>query len=178
MISNSDDEDLINEITEEMNRWKKAYYNLSKVNDYLQGKISKLESEKGVEEEMKYLKEALSKKDELLMNLTLQIKEYQSKCDDIILGRTIKNKDKQIEILLNEVKAIRKRLLNIVTLNERITHFDDFMSIINIIKELESKAKDRNIKKAFEQLDKLIEIYKLNNDMAFNDFMLKLFMIE
>jgi hypothetical protein len=43
---------------------------------------------------------------------------------------------------------------------------------------LESKAKDRNIKKAFEQLDTLIEIYKLNNDMAFNDFMIKLFMIE
>jgi hypothetical protein len=112
------------------------------------------------------------------MNLTLQIKEYQSKCDEIIIGRTIKNKDKQIEILLNEVKAIRKRLLNFVTLNERITNFDDFMSNINIIKELESKAKDRNIKKAFEQLDTLIEIYKLNNDMAFNDFMIKLFMIE
>ena len=177
-ISNSDDEDLIKDITEEMNRWKKAYYNLSKVNDYLQDKISKSESQIEVEEEMKNLKELLSKKDELLMNLTLQIKEYQSKCDEIIIGRTIQNKDKQIEILLNEVKAIRKRLLNFVTLNERITNFDDFMSSINTIKELESKAKDRNIKKAFEQLDTLIEIYKLNNDMAFNDFMIKLFMIE
>lgn len=177
-ISNSDDEDLIKDITEEMNRWKKAYYNLSKVNDYLQDKISKSENGIGVEEEMKNLKELLSKKDELLMNLTLQLKEYQSKCDEIIIGRTIKNKDKQIEILLNEVKAIRKRLLNFVTLNERITNFDDFMSSINTIKELESKAKDRNIKKAFEQLDNLIEIYKLNNDMAFNDFMMKLFMIE
>jgi len=177
-ISNSDDEDLIKDITEEMNRWKKAYYNLSKVNDYLQDKISKSESELGVEEEMKNLKELLSKKDELLMNLTLQLKEYQSKCDEIIIGRTIKNKDKQIEILLNEVKAIRKRLLNFVTLNERITNFDDFMNSINTIKELESKVKDRNIKKAFEQLDNLIEIYKLNNDMAFNDFMMKLFMIE
>ena len=177
-ISNSDDEDLIKDITEEMNRWKKAYYNLSKVNDYLQDKISKSESEIGVEEEMKNLKELLSKKDELLMNLTLQLKEYQSKCDEIIIGRTIKNKDKQIEILLNEVKAIRKRLLNFVTLNERITNFDDFMNSINTIKELESKVKDRNIKKAFEQLDNLIEIYKLNNDMAFNDFMMKLFMIE
>ena len=177
-ISNSDDEDLIKDITEEMNRWKKAYYNLSKVNDYLQDKISKSESEMGVEEEMKNLKELLSKKDELLMNLTLQLKEYQSKCDEIIIGRTIKNKDKQIEILLNEVKAIRKRLLNFVTLNERITNFDDFMNSINTIKELESKVKDRNIKKAFEQLDNLIEIYKLNNDMAFNDFMMKLFMIE
>ena len=177
-ISNSDDEDLIKDITEEMNRWKKAYYNLSKVNDYLQDKISKSESEIGVEEEMKNLKELLSKKDELLMNLILQLKEYQSKCDEIIIGRTIKNKDKQIEILLNEVKAIRKRLLNFVTLNERITNFDDFMNSINTIKELESKVKDRNIKKAFEQLDNLIEIYKLNNDMAFNDFMMKLFMIE
>ena len=65
-----------------------------------------------------------------------------------------------------------------ITLNERITDFEDFMNNIKIIQELESKAKDKNTKKAFEQLNELIEAYKLNNDMAYNDFIVKLFMIE
>ena len=177
-IKDINDEDLIKSITEEMNKWKQEYYKLSKINDSLKENISKLEKNLGVEEEIRYLKEALAKKDELLMNLTIQIKEYQSISDDIILGRTNKSKDKQIEILLNEIKGIRKRLLNIVSLNERITDFDDFMSCIKIIQEMESKAKDKNIKKAFEQLNMLIEEYKLNNEMAYNDFLIKLFMIE
>ena len=177
-IKDINDEDLIKSITEEMNKWKQEYYKLSKVNDLLKENISKLEKNLGVEEEIRYLKEALSKKDELLMDLTIQIKEYQSISDDIILGRTNKSKNKQIEILLNEVKGIRKRLLNIVTLNERITDFDDFMNNIKIIQGLESKAKDKNVKKAFEQLNMLIEEYKLNNEMAYNDFLIKLFMIE
>ena len=177
-IKDINDENLIKDITEEMNKWKQEYYKLSKVNDLLKDNISKLEKKLGVDEEIRYLKGALSKKDELLMNLTLQIKEYQSKSDEIILGRTNKSKDKQIEILLNEVKGIRKRLLNMITLNERITDFEDFMNNIKIIQELESKAKDKNTKKAFEQLNELIEAYKLNNDMAYNDFIVKLFMIE
>ena len=177
-IKDINDEDLIKSITEEMNKWKQEYYKLSKINDLLKENISKLEKNLGIEEEIRYLKEVLSKKDELLMNLTIQIKEYQSISDDIILGRTNKSKDKQIEILLNEVKGIRKRLLNIVTLNDRITDFDDFINYIKIIQGLESKAKDKNVKKAFEQLNMLIEEYKLNNDMTYNDFLIKLFMIE
>ena len=177
-IKDINDEDLIKDITEEMNKWKQEYYKLSKINELLKDNITKLEKNLGVEEEIRYLKEALAKKDELLMDLTLQIKEYQSKSDDIILGRTNKSKDKQIEILLNEVKGIRKRLLNIVTLNERITDYEDFMNNIKIIQGLENKSKDKNVKKAFEQLNMLIEEYKLNNEMAYNDFLVKLFMIE
>ena len=161
-----------------MNKWKQEYYKLSKINDLLKENITKLEKNLGVEEEIRYLKEALAKKDELLMDLTLQIKEYQSKSDEIILGRTNKSKNKQIEILLNEVKGIRKRLLNIVTLNDRITDFEDFMTNIKIIQEMENKVKDKNVKKAFEQLNILIEEYKLNDDIAYNDFLVKLFMIE
>ena len=52
------------------------------------------------------------------------------------------------------------------------------MNNIKIIKEMENKTKDKNIKKAFEQLNELIETYKLNNEMAYNNFMVKLFMIE
>ena len=177
-IQDINDENLIKDITEEMNKWKQEYYKLSKINDLLKEKISKLEKNLGVEEEIQSLKDILSKKDELLMNLTLQIKEYQSKSDDIILGRSNKSKDRQIEILLNEVKGIRKRLLNMVTLNERITDFEEFMSNIKIIQEVENKVKDKNLKKAFEQLNFLIEEYKLSNDMAYNDFLVKLFMIE
>jgi hypothetical protein len=161
-----------------MNKWKQEYYKLSKINDFLKDKISNLEKNIGVEEEIRFLKETLSKKDELLMDLTLQIKEYQSKADDVILGKSNKSKDKQIEILLKEIKGIRKRLLNMVTLNDRITDFEDFMNNIKIIQELENKVKDKNVKKAFEQLNLLIEEYKLNNDMTNNDFLIKLYMIE
>jgi hypothetical protein len=177
-IKDTNDEDLIKNMAEEMNKWKQEYYKLSKVNDLLKENIAKLEKNIGVGEEISYLKEALAKKDELLMNLTLQIKEYQSQSDDIIIGNTNKSKDKQIEILLKEVKGIRKRLLNMITLNDRITEFEDFMNNIKIIQELENKAKDKNVKKAFEQLNALIEVYKLNNDMAYNDFIVKLFMLE
>ena len=170
-----DDQDLIKDITEEMNKWKKEYYNLTKVNDILKSKLSNYEKNLGIDEEIKYLKDSLYKKDKLLMDLTLQIKEYQSKSDDIILGKTNKNKEKQIEILLNEVKGIRKRLLNIVTLNERINNFDDFIANIELIQKLGNKIKDKEAKKALENLKFFIDEYKLNNDMAYNQFLVKLY---
>ena len=172
-----DDEDLIKVITEEMNRWKKEYYNLSKINDILKEKLSKMEKNFGVEEEMKNLKEVIYQKDKILMDLTLQIKEYQSECDDIILGKSNKSKEKQIEILLKEVNGIRKRLLNIVTLNDRINNFEDFINDIEIIQKLENKIKDKEAKKAFEQLKLFIDEYKLNNEMAYNEFLVKLYSI-
>ena len=172
-----DDEDLIKNITDEMNRWKKEYYNLSKVNDILKAKLTKLEQNLGVEEEIKYLKEILNEKDKLLMDLTLQIKEYQSESDDIILGKTNKKKEKQLEILLKEVKGVRKRLLNMVTFNDRINNFDDFINNIEIIQNLENKIKDKEAKKAFEQLKLFIDEYKLNNDMAYNEFLVKLYSV-
>ena len=160
-----------------MNKWKKEYYNLSKVNDILKEKISKMEKNLGIEEEIKNLKEALYVKDKLLMDLTLQIKEYQSQSDDIILGKSNEKKDKQIEILLKEVKGIRKRLLNIVTFNERIHNLDEFINNIEIIQKLENQIKNKEAKKAFEQLKLFIDEYKLDNDMAFNEFLVKLYSI-
>ena len=176
-IINNDDEDLIKDITTEMNRWKQEYYNLSKINDLLKEKILNLEKNLGIDEEIKYLKEVLYKKDKLLMDLTLQIKEFQSKSDDIILGKTEKNKEKQIEILLNEVKGIRKRLLNMVTLNEGINNFEDLINNIKVLQKIENKIKDKEVKKALEQLNKLIHEYELNNDMAYNKFLVKLYNI-
>ena len=176
-ISTKDDEDLINNITNEMNKWKKEYYNLTKINDALKEKLSKYEKNSGVDEEIKFLKDSLYKKDKLLMDLTLQIKEYQSKSDDIILGKTNKNMEKQIEILLKEVKGIRKRLLNIVTLNDRINNFDDFISNIEIVQKSENKIKDKDVKKALEKLKLFLDEYKLCNDMAYNEFLVKLYSV-
>ena len=176
-ISIKDDEDLINNITNEMNKWKKEYYNLTKINDALKEKLSKYEKNSGVDEEIKFLKDSLYKKDKLLMDLTLQIKEYQSKSDDIILGKTNKNMEKQIEILLKEVKGIRKRLLNIVTLNDRINNFDDFISNIEIVQKSENKIKDKDVKKALEKLKLFLDEYKLCNDMAYNEFLVKLYSV-
>ena len=62
-----------------------------------------------------------------------------------------------------------------VTLNERITNFEDFMSDIKIIQQLEKKNKDKNIKKAFENLNYLIEIYEQNDNKAFNKLIRELF---
>ena len=159
----------------ECNKWKKEYYNLTKINDILKDKLSKYEKNMGVDDEIKYLKDSLYKKDKLLMDLTLQIKEYQSKSDDIILGKTNKNMEKQIEILLNEVKGIRKRLLNIVTFNDRINNFDDFINNIEIIQNSGSKIKDKEVKKAVENLKLFLDEYKLCNDMAYNEFLVKLY---
>ena len=178
VINNPDDEDLINNITEEMNKWKQEYYKLSKINDFLNAKLENFEKNSNFGEENKFLKDSLSKKDELIMNLTLQIKEYQSKSDDIIIGNTNKSKERQIQILLNEVKGIRKRLLNIISLNNRITNFDEFISIINDIRSIENKIKDKNVKKAIEKLNILFDVYKLNNDMAYNNFIMKLYDIK
>jgi chromosome segregation ATPase len=172
-----DDEDLTKNITEEMNRWKKGYYNLSKLNDIYKEKLSKLENGKGMEEEIKYLKEALYQKDKLLMDLTLQIKEYQSESDDIILGKSNKKLEKQIGILLNEVKGLRKRLLNLVTFNDTINNFEEFINNIEIIQKLENQIKNKEAKKACEKLKLFIDEYKINNEMAFNEFLVKLYSI-
>ena len=66
-----------------------------------------------------------------------QIKVYQSKCDDIIMGKSEESKDNQIKRLLNEVKAIRKRILSIITLNGRISNYDEFVEALKCIKVLD-----------------------------------------
>ena len=161
-----------------MNTWKKQYYNLYTENNLLKEYISKLEKGYGVGEQINNYKTLLNDKDKLIIDLSLQVKEYQSKCDEIILGRSNEIKEKQIEILLNEVKGIRKRILSIVTFNERITNFEDFMSDIKIIQELEKKNKDKKIKKAFENLNYLIEIYKQNDNNASNKLIRELFFVN
>ena len=163
-------EKIIEDLMLECNKWKKEYSLMYNENGVLKKYISKLEKNIGVEEKMDNLRTLLAEKDQLLINLSYQIKEYQSKCDDIIIGKSEESKDKQIQLLLNEVKGIRKRILNIVTLNDRITNFDEFMEAIKTIKKLESTNKDKDIEKAFDQLNYLVEIYQQNDDNAFSKF--------
>ena len=154
----------------ECNKWKKEYSVMYNENGVLKKYISKLEKNLGIEEQMDNMRNLIAEKDQVLVNLSHQIKEYQSKVDNIIIGKTEESKDKQIQMLLNEVKGIRKRILNIITLNDRITNFDEFMEAIKTIQQLESKNKDKNIDKAFDKLNELIETYQQNNDNAYSKF--------
>ena len=165
-----DNEKVIEDLMLECNKWKKEYSTMFNENNVLKKYVSKLEKNLGIDEQMDNLRTLLAEKDQLLVNLSYQIKEYQSKIDNIIIGKTEESKDRQIQILLNEVKGIRKRILNIVTLNDRITNFDEFIEAINCIKQLESKNKDKKIEKAFDQLTYLMEIYQQNNDKAYSKF--------
>ena len=163
-------EKIIEELMLECNKWKKEYSIMYNENNVLKKYISKLEKNLGLEEQMDNLRTLLKEKDQVLVNLSYQIKEYQSKIDNIIIGKTEESKDKQIQMLLNEVKGIRKRILNIITFNDRITNFEEFMEAIKTIKKLEITNKDKDIDKAFDQLTYLIEIYQQNDDNAYSKF--------
>ena len=163
-------EKIVEDLMLECNKWKKEYSVMYNENNVLKKYISKLEKNSGVDEQMSNLRTLLAEKDQLLINLTNQLKEYQSKCDDIIIGKSQESKDKQIQRLLNEVKGIRKRILNIVTFNDRITNFDEFIEALKTIKQLESSNKDKNIEKAFDQLTYLMDIYQQNDDKAYSKF--------
>ena len=154
----------------ECNKWKKDYSVIYNENGVLKKYISKLEKNLGIEKQMENMRTLLFEKDLVLVNLSHQIREYQSKVDDIILGKTEESKDKQIKMLLNEVSGIRKKILNIITINDRNTNFDEFIEAIKTIQQLESKNKDKNIDKAFDKLNELIEIYHQNNDNAYSKF--------
>ena len=54
---------------------------------------------------------------------------------------------------------------------------DEFINNLEIIQTLENQIKNKEAKKAFEQLKLYIEEYKLNNEMAFNEFLVKLYSI-
>ena len=67
--------------------------------------------------------------------------------------------------------------MNIVTLNDRINNFDDFISNIEIVQKSENKIKDKDVKKALEKLKLFLDEYKLCNDMAYNEFLVKLYSV-
>ncbi len=114
----------------------------------------------------------------MIINLSEQIKEYQSKVDKIIIGKSLEEKDEQIKLLVNEVKGVRSRILNIITFEGRIQNMEELIAILNEIKKEISESKNNHIKEAYKKLNDLIENYQLNNEKFFNNIMLKIFKIN
>ena len=92
-----------------------------------------------------------------MLTITDQISEYQSECEEyIIMGKSIKEKEKQIKLLINEVKAIRRKIINIITFNKRIFNFDEFINCVDIIQQLKNSGLNEKIEKLKLRLKKLI----------------------
>ena len=80
------------------------------------------------------------------------------------------DKDKQIQLLINEINSIKKKFLNDITYNNRITNFEEFIKNIEKINELNNEIIDPEIQDAFAKLNELIEIYKNNEDIINDKF--------
>ncbi len=169
---------IIEELSEEYNKLDQNFKLYTKEIISLQNYISKLEKNMGVDEEINNLKSIINEKEKMLIDFSEQIKEYQSQCDDIIIGNSIEEKDEQIKMLLNEVKAIRSRLQNMITFEGRITDFDEFLVIINNIKNYISKSDDKDIQQCYEQLNILVEDYELNGQKYYNKLIQEIFGIN
>ena len=115
-------------------------------------------------DELDEFKNMLNEKDEMIISLETQLNEYKKKCDDILSGKSKETKDKQIEILINEVNSIRKKILNDISYNNRINNFDEFIGVLETINKLNSGKVGPEIKDAFSKLNDLIKIYKENNE--------------
>ena len=104
------------------------------------------------------LNNIILEKDSKIYNLEEQIKEYQKKRDEIIIGKSDEDKDKQIEILINEINSMRKKILNDISYNNRITNFDEFIKNIEKINELNCEIIDPDIQDAFARLNELVDM--------------------
>ena len=94
----------------------------------------KNDSQAFTNDELEEFKNILNEKDEMIISLETQLNEYKKKCDDILSGKSKETKDKQIEILINEVNSIRKKILNEISYNNRISNFDEFIEVLEKIK--------------------------------------------
>ena len=111
------------------------------------------------------LKEFILQKYKLIIQLTDQIKELESENTEIINGLSDIEKDKQIKILCNEVKVIRKRIFNILTFNDTINNFKEFENIINKLLEHFNNINSKDeIKNILSKLEFLIQSYKENEE--------------
>ena len=139
----------------------------------LKKRIKELDSnynEKDDINDIQKLNNIINEKDLKINNLEEQLKEYQKKCDDVISGMSDEDKDKQIQLLINEINSIKKKFLNDITYNNRITNFEEFIKNIEKINELNNEIIDPEIQDAFAKLNELIEIYKNNEDIINDKF--------
>ena len=169
---------IIDELTESLSKTEKEYKLSVKQIISMQNQISNFEKNIGIDEQLNNMKSLLSQKEEEIIILTEQIKEYQSKCDDIIIGNSPEEKDEQIKLLLNEVKSIRNKIQNILSFEGRINNFGEFMNVISkIIKYLED-SENEDIKILCEKLKFLGENYELNGQKFYNIIMQEIFGIN
>jgi len=169
---------IIEELTEEFNKLDKEYKLCCKEIITLQNHISQLEKNIGVEEHISNLKQIINEKENIIMDFSEQIKEYQSQCDDIITGNSMEEKDEQIKMLINEVKGIRTRIQNLISFEGRINDFDEFLDIMKKVKNYINKSDDKEIKKYYEQLNILVETYELNGQKFYNKIIQEIFGIN
>jgi hypothetical protein len=121
--------------------------------------IIKNENEKKIKE----FKKIVLNKYKLIISLTNQIKEYEVKCTDILNNISEEEKNKQIEILINEVNSKRKQIFDILTFNGLIDNFEEFEKVVNqIISQFNNKSSKENVESSLKKLDFLINSYKEN----------------
>ena len=168
---NKEKEDLILEIEKlknEIEDKNKCIESLNKNNEewedeYYKGikKLSNIQSEN--EKKIENLKKIVLTKYKLIISLTDQIREYEVKCTDILNGLSEEEKDKQIELLINEVNAKRKKIFDILTFNGLIDNFEEFEKVVNqIISQFNNKSSKENVESSLKKLDFLINSYKEN----------------
>ena len=116
---------------------------------------------------MDELRNALEDKEELVKNLSNQISEYQSKTDLILNNNSEEDKNTIIEILINEVKAIRQKIIDLISFNGRIDNYQEFINVINLIKNNVNDLDDNDdLKDAFGRLNILINSFEINDDIT------------
>ena len=179
---------LIDEIHQEYKKIQNELSNYKTEINSLQNYITQLEAGLGVNAQINNLKNIIYEKEQLLLTISDQITEYQSQCDDIIAGKSTKEKEEQVKLLVNEVNAIRSKIINIITFNKRISNFDEFINCVDLIQQLNNDNQNENgsntkegidnkIKIAFEKINYLIDIYKQNNEDYYHKLIKDIFKI-
>ena len=170
---------LIEEINQQYNNIEIELLNYKSEINSLQNYITQLEAGLDINSQINNLKNIIYEKEQLLLTITDQISEYQSNCDDIIIGKSMKEKEEQIKLLINEVKAIRNKIINIITFNKRISNFDEFINCVDIIQQSNNndinESVNNKIKIAFEKINYLINVYKQNNEEYYHKIIREIF---
>ena len=166
---------IIEELKESITKIEKEYKLSLKQIISMKELISNLEKNQGIEDQMNKIQKLITQKEEQIIILTDQLKEYQSKCYEIIMGKTLENKDEQITLLLNEVKSVRSKIKNILTFEGRITDYEEFMGIMLQIKKYFEKNENEEIKVLYEKLKHFLENYELNGQKFYNKILQEIF---
>ena len=169
---------IIKELSQSSSKIEKEYKLCLKQIMAMKNHISNLEKGLGIEQQITSLQDLLTQKEQQIIILSDQIKEYQSKCDEIIIQNSSYKKDEQIKLLLNEVKSLRNKMQNILSFEGRIDNYEELMEIISkIIKYLE-QSENEDLKLLSEKIKFLAENYELNGQKFHNKIMQEIFGIN